>query len=257
MSTAAGALAASRRRLLVDGMGLIVSTAGFGIVYGLSAREAGLSMAEAVAMSTLVFAGAAQFAAVGYLTQGLGWPAIVVLTAFINARHVLYSASLGPWLGDRRRATRAVMAHLLTDESYALSIAHFERLGQADTAGYWYAAIVTTFIPWNVTTILGMLLGGAVADPTAIGLDVVFPAAMAGLALGLATGRREVTAAIAGAAIGVLVSLAWDPAGGILLGGLTGPLVAMTLPSRRGPDDERAAMAADLAGHDPFAGSAP
>jgi 4-azaleucine resistance transporter AzlC len=250
--------AASRRRLVVDGMGLIVSTAGFGIVYGLSAREAGLSMAEAIAMSTLVFAGASQFAAVGYLTQGLGWPAIILLTAFINARHILYSASLGPWLSDRRRSTRAAMAHLLTDEAYALSIAHFGRLGRADAAGYWYAAIVTTFIPWNVTTVLGMMLGGAVADPTAIGLDVVFPAAMAGLALGLATGRREVTAAIAGAVVAVLVSIAWDPAGGILLGGLTGPLAAMALPrARRRDDGENEALATDLAGHDPFAGSAP
>ena len=157
-------LSASRRRLVVDGMGLIASTGGFGIVYGLSARQAGFSMAEAVAMSTLVFAGASQFAAVGYLVQGLGWPAIVILTAFLNARHILYSAAIGPWLSGTRRPVRAVMAHVLTDEAFALSIAHFRRIGRADTPGFWYAAIVTTFIPWNVTTVVGMLLGGAVAD---------------------------------------------------------------------------------------------
>jgi 4-azaleucine resistance transporter AzlC len=261
VSDAAVSVAVSRRRLVVDGMGLVASTAGFGIVYGLSARQAGLSMVEAVAMSTLVFAGASQFAAVGYLVQGLGWPAIVVLTAFLNARHILYSAAIGPWLSGTRRPVRAAMAHVLTDEAFALSIAHFRRIGHADAPGFWYAAIATTFIPWNIATIAGMLLGGAVADPSAIGLDVVFPAAMAGLALGLSTGRREVVAAIAGATIAVFVSLAWDPAGGIVVGGLLGPLLAMTLPRPApvggvGPDDARA-VAADLAGHDPYAGTAP
>ena len=51
-------------------------------------------------MSTIVFAGAAQFAAVGYLASGLAWPAILLLTALLNARHLLYSAALRPWLRD-------------------------------------------------------------------------------------------------------------------------------------------------------------
>lgn len=251
-------LAASRRRLILDGLGIIASTAGFGIVYGLSAREAGLSVAEAIAMSTLVFAGSAQFAAVGYLTQGLGWPAIVVLTAFLNARHLLYSAAMAPWFASRPRRLRAVVAHVLTDEAFALSIAHFRRLERLDLGGYWYAAIVTTFIPWNLSTIAGAVLGSSVADPTALGLDVVFPAAMAGLALGLATGRREVVAAGAGAAIAVAASLAWEPAGGVVIGGLVGPLLAMLVPLGPAPTDgEAVAVAHDLAGHDPFAGTAP
>jgi len=230
MAAIAESIGPSRRRLVVDGLGIVASAAGFGLVYGLSARQAGFSLVEAVAMSVLVFAGAAQFAAVGYLGQGLGWPAIVVLTAFLNARHLLYSASLAPWLSRTPRPTKAAMAHLLTDEAFALSIAHFRRIGRADLFGYWYGAIVTTFIPWNVATIGGVLLGGAIADPRSLGLDVVFPAAMAGLALGLTVGRREMVAAATGAAIAVLASLAWDPAGGIILGGLGGPLVAMAIP---------------------------
>ena len=45
-------------------------------------------------MSMIVFAGAAQFAAVGYVASGLAWPAIILLTALLNARHLLYSAAL-------------------------------------------------------------------------------------------------------------------------------------------------------------------
>src|SRR6188472_492888 len=99
---------ASRRTLLADSGGLAVGAVGFGLVYGLAAREAGFSPIEAVAMSAIAYAGAAQFAAVGYVAGGLAW---------------------------------AVMAHLVTDESYALSISHFRRIGRTDERGYWLAAI--------------------------------------------------------------------------------------------------------------------
>jgi 4-azaleucine resistance transporter AzlC len=224
-------LAASRRRLVLDGLGIIATAAGFGLVYGLSARAAGFSPLEASAMSVIVFAGAAQFAAVGYVLGGFSWFGVVLLTAFLNARHLLYSAALSPYLADRPRPLRAVMAHLLTDEAFALSVAHFRRLGRADLWGYWYAAIVTTFIPWNLATIAGLLLGGAIPDPSQFGLDVVFPAAMAGLAVALVAGRREVVAGIAGAVLAVATSLAWDPAAGIVAGGLLGPLVGMAVPA--------------------------
>jgi len=64
-------VAESRRRLIVESLGIAASAMGFGFVYGLSAREAGFSPIEAIAMSTIVFAGAAQFAAVGYVAGGL------------------------------------------------------------------------------------------------------------------------------------------------------------------------------------------
>jgi 4-azaleucine resistance transporter AzlC len=223
-------LAAHRRQLVVDGIGIIVTAAGFGFVYGVAAGAAGFSLLDASAMSVIVFGGAAQFAAVGYVAGGFSWLGIVLLTAFLNARHVLYSAALAPWLADRRPAERAVMAHLLTDEAFALSITHFRRVGRADTWGYWFAAIGATFIPWNLATIAGVLVGGAIPDPSRFGLGVVFPAAMAGLAVGLASGRREIVAAIVGAVLGVAISLAWDPAIGIIAGGLGGPLVALALP---------------------------
>src|SRR4051794_22200155 len=107
---------AARRTLLVDALGIMASAAGFGVVLGLAAREAGYSVLEASAMSVVVFAGAAQFAAIGFVRSGMPWPAIFVLTALINARHLLYSAALRPWLRDVSLLKRAVMAHLLTDE---------------------------------------------------------------------------------------------------------------------------------------------
>src|SRR5690348_9660952 len=91
-------LSDSRRRLLLDSLAIAVSGIGFGLVYGLSARAAGFSALEAGAMSIVVFAGASQFAAVGYVAGGLSWAAIILFTAFLNARHLLYSAALAPYL---------------------------------------------------------------------------------------------------------------------------------------------------------------
>jgi 4-azaleucine resistance transporter AzlC len=223
-------LRAARRQLLLDTAGIAVSAAGFGFVFGLAARNAGYSPVEAVAMSVFGFAGAAQFAAVGYVNAGLPWLPIVVLTFFLNARHLLYSASLAPRLRHVPFLERAAMAHFLTDEAFALAATHFHRLGRVDIPGYWIGAIVGVFIPWNLATLAGVLLGAAIPDPSRFGLDLVFPAAMAGLAVGLATGRREVVAAGAGAAIGVVLSLVLGPAVGIVAGGLLGPLVGMAVP---------------------------
>jgi 4-azaleucine resistance transporter AzlC len=233
-------LAASRRQLLRDSLGIMVSAGGFGLVYGLSARSAGFSPAEASAMSLFVFAGASQFVAVGYVLGGFSWATIVLLTAFLNARHFLYGAALAPYLSHVPRPMRAAMAWVLTDEAFALAIAHFRRIGRGDVRGYWIGAIVSTWIPWNLATIVGVTIGGSIPDPTRFGLDVIFPAAMGGLAVGLIAGRRELVAALTGAVIGVGVALAWEPAAGIIAGGVLGPLAGMAVrPGRReGPAPE-------------------
>ena len=243
------ALSAARRRLLLDTAGIAVSAIGFGFVFGLAARDAGYSPIEASAMSVIVFAGAAQFAAVGYVAAGLPWAPILVLTLFLNARHMLYSASLAPRLRGIPFLHRAAMAHVLTDEAFALAATHFHRLGRVDVPGYWIGAILGVFIPWNVATLAGVLLGGAIPDPSVFGLDIVFPAAMAGLAVGLMTGRREVVAAGAGAVFGVLLSLLAGPALGIVAGGLLGPLVGMAMPDTGGhvvPDSDLTGLPVDL-----------
>jgi predicted branched-subunit amino acid permease len=124
------------------------------------------------------------------------------------------------------------MAHLLTDEAFALSIGHFRRLRSTDEWGYWIGAIVSTFIPWNLATLAGVLLGGQIPDPARFGIDIIFPSAMIGLAVGLLTGRRELVAAIVGAGIGVVVALLTSPAIGIIAGGLVGPAVGLLVPAR-------------------------
>jgi len=225
-------LRAARRQLAANATGLVASSFGFGLVFGLTARSAGFSPIEAIAFSVIVFAGASQFAAAGMVAAGFAWPAILVLTALVNARHLLYSAAMAPWLRGQSVLKRIVMAHLLTDEAFALSSVHFRRLGRVDPGGYWIAAIGAVFIPWNVATILGVFGGQFIPDPKVLGLDVIFPAAMAGLAVGLSSGRRDVAAAAAGIICAVVIGLLWDSRLGIVVGGVVGPFVGLAIPAR-------------------------
>jgi predicted branched-subunit amino acid permease len=179
-------------------------------------------------MSVFVLAGAAQFAAVGLIAHGAGWPSIVFLTALLNARHLLYSAAMAPWLGGRPRLERAAMAHVLTDETFALSLAHFRRLGRADIPGFWLAAAIDC-LSWPIATAIGVLGGQLIVDPARLGLDVVFPAAMGGLAVTLATRRPEVAAAVAGAAVAVVGGLVVGPAASIVIGGFLAPIVGLVV----------------------------
>ena len=94
--------------------------------------------------------------------------------------------------------------------------------------GYW---IATAFIvpTWFAANLVGYLGGQGIPDPTRFAIDVVFPAAMAGIAAALVTGRRELVAAVAGAAIAVGVGLVVGPSAGIVAGGLLAPAVALAV----------------------------
>ena len=102
-------------------------------------------------------------------------------------------------------------------------------------------AIVSTFIPWTLASVAGVFLGGQIPDPARLGIDIIFPAAMIGLSVGLLTGRREVVAAIVGAGVGVAVALVTSPAVGIIVGGLVGPAVGLAVPARPGETSPLAA----------------
>lgn len=226
------AVYAARRQLALDGLGIIASGIGFGFVYGLAARtDAGFSPIDVAAMSVIAFAGAAQFAAIGYVASGVPWGVIGILTGLLNARHVLYSAAMAPWFRGRSLGERGLAAHFLTDESFALSIPYFRRLGRFDAFGYWFAGVVVDFLPWVLGSLAGVLLGNAIVDPERLGIDVIFAAAMAGLAVVLITGRRELVAAIVGAIVGVGVSLAVSTTVGVIAGGVIGPAAGLLIPA--------------------------
>ena len=224
-------LAPARRRLALDSIGIWALAIVIGTIFGFTARQAGLSLVEAAAFSAILFAGAAQFASVGLLSQGVPWPSIVALVWLLNARHFLYSASVAPYAARLSRRLRAALAFFLTDEAFALTTAHITRIGRIDVAGAWYAGF-SIFVPWNVATLVGWLAGAALPDPATIGLDVVFASSMAGLAIGLVRDRAALIALLVGSASAVAAALLIDPSAAALAGGLVGPIAGIAATRR-------------------------
>lgn len=138
---------------------LWLGVAPFGVIYAVSALAAGLSPAQTLAMSLLVFAGASQFTAVGMFAAAAGPAAIVVTTLIINARHLLLSASLAPYLRRLGLWGRLGLAAQLTDESYAMGVRQF--LSGRGSAAFQIGANLSVYVAWQCSTLAGVLLGRA------------------------------------------------------------------------------------------------
>lgn len=181
-----------------------------GIAYGVIARHSGLSVAEAVLMSVLVFAGSAQFIAAGMLSAGAAAAAIISTTFVVNLRHVLFSMSMVGRLKHLPRPVQALLAFGLTDESYGVATVQFPPDAPTD----WREAAglnFTAYAGWVGSSALGAILGSAITDAARFGVDFVLPAMFIGLLLMQLRGRiSAVVAVIAGA---VAVAVAVSPLG--------------------------------------------
>jgi 4-azaleucine resistance transporter AzlC len=153
---------------------ILLGVVPFGMIYGILALSAGLSPLDAQAMSSVVFAGSAQFMTaklVSAATPGL----VILLTGFVvNLRHALYSASIAPYTRHLPLGWKAILAYLLTDEAYAVSIVHYLRKGQI-TYKHWHllGAGLALWTSWQISTGVGIFLGAQI--PAEWGLDFALP----------------------------------------------------------------------------------
>src|SRR3989442_6990875 len=92
----------------------------FGLIYGALAVQAGIPPMAALAMSSIVLAGSAQFVGAQLFAAGAPRALIIVTTLVVNLRPLLYSASVGPYLRPLRLRWKLLLAYLLTDETLAM-----------------------------------------------------------------------------------------------------------------------------------------
>ena len=144
------------------------------IAFGILAYQVGLGIAEAAAMSVFVFAGSAQFIAMGMIGAGNSIGAIVVTTFLVNLRHMLMSAALSPHLRGLSHKELAWFGFQLTDETFALHSTRF-REGVPDVLES-FALNGTAQASWVLGTIVGVLVGGVVSDVEGMGMDYALPA---------------------------------------------------------------------------------
>ncbi|MEV4657703.1 AzlC family ABC transporter permease [Micromonospora sp. NPDC049301] len=214
------------RDVLALGAAMIAVGASFGAV----AVAAGLPVWAALMMSAVLYAGGAQFMAVGLVAAGS--PLAAVLAGLLlNARHLPFGLALGDSLGPRLRH-RLLGSHLLTDETTAFTLSR--PAGDARRRAFWLAGTLL-FLAWNAGTLLGVLAGGAVGDPAALGLDAAFPAGLIALLLPSLRDRDTRHAALSGAALAVVATPVL-PAGLPVLLALAGPVV-IALHRRSNPGD--------------------
>src|SRR5512147_2947960 len=116
---------------------LLIGVFPFGMIYGALALNAGLSTSAAQLMSSIVFAGSSQFVATQLIHDGAPAFVIVLTIAVVNLRHMLYSASLAPYLKNLSMRWKILLSYLLTDEAYAPSIIKYERDG-VDPFSHWF-----------------------------------------------------------------------------------------------------------------------
>ncbi len=178
---------------------ILIGVAPFGMIYGILAIEAELPVAVALAMSLIVFAGSSQFIAAQLFASGTPGVVIVLTTLIVNLRHMLYSASLAPYLKHLSAAWKYLIAFLLTDEAYAVSITHYERHPTPParaTYRHWhtFGAGITLWSAWQLSTGIGVLLGASV--PESWSLDFTLALTFIALVMPLMTSRPMIAAAL-------------------------------------------------------------
>ncbi len=188
---------------------LAAATGLLGVTFGVLADSAEFSLAQAVVLSSLTFTGASQFAAVSVIDSG-GNPITAVGSALLlAARNSLYGPLVAPLLRTPSRARRAVAIHLVIDETTAMATAQNSLEESRDA--FWFTGI-WLFIFWNSGTIIGVLVGGLLEDPSVWGLDAAFPAAFVALLLPHLRTRAKRITALMGAVITV-VAVPLSPVG--------------------------------------------
>jgi 4-azaleucine resistance transporter AzlC len=146
-----------------DELPLLVGVFPFGMIYGVLALGAGLAPSAAQAMSSILFAGSAQFITAQLAGSATPWVVMVVTAFVVNLRHALYSASVAPYLQKLSPLWKGLLAYLLTDEAYAVVITRYQRDG-LEGAPHWYflGAGLTLWSGWQISTAVGIFLGAQV-----------------------------------------------------------------------------------------------
>jgi 4-azaleucine resistance transporter AzlC len=184
--------------------GLPFAAAGFllSLSFGVLARDAGFPIVAAIAMSAIVFAGSAQFAAVAIVAAGGGLGAAVAAAALMNSRFLPMGIALAPSLPGGA-AKRAAQGQAVVDTSWAMAAqgdGSFDRW-------FLFGSTAPQYLTWLCGTIVGAFAGDVLGDPERLGLDAIYPTFFLALLFAeIRSGRGR-----GAAALGAVIALALVP----------------------------------------------
>jgi len=208
-----------------EGWPVLGTTLVVGTTFGVVARQAGLEPLQIVAMSLLVFAGASQFAMVQLFSQSAPIPIVIASVLFINLRHLLMATSLRAQLQRLPLLGRLVAAFFLTDESFAMATGHFRRGGRS--LAYYFMFAISLYVLWNLATLGGIVIGGAIGDPRRYGIDFAITATFIGIVVLAIRHRSDAVIAIVAALVAGALALAGASTIAVITAGAVAPLIAV------------------------------
>lgn len=213
-----------------DELPIAIGVIPFGLIYGVLALDAALSVPVAQSMSAIVFAGSAQFIGAQLFREAAPALVLIATTFIVNLRHVLYSASLLPYIGHLPARWKWLLAYLLTDEAYATTIIHYTKPGTLRWKHYYFLGSgLTLWVAWQLSTAAGIALGAQI--PAGWGLDFTLALTFIGLVVPTLTRRPLLGAALAAGTVATLSSgLPYRL--GLLAAALTGIAVGVLLERR-------------------------
>jgi len=204
---------------------VVISVAAYGVVWGVLARGAGLSLLEVIMMSGLVFAGSAQFVALDLWSAtpaSLPIGPLILAALIVNLRYLLLTATLRPLFGPGEQLRGALIMGIVSDETWAMTAGEMAR-GRG-TVAFLLGGGILAYGCWLATTVIGHSLGSAIDDPSRYGLDFAFTATFLALLLGMWKGKGDLipwlVAALAAIISARLIPGSWY----ILVGGVVGSL---------------------------------
>lgn len=210
---------------------LLVGVFPFGMIYGALALDAGLSRAASQMMSSIVFAGSAQFVTAQLVRDAAPAMVILLTIAVVNLRHMLYSASLAPYLKNLSLRWKIALSYLLTDEAYAPTVLEYERTG-VKPASHWFllGAGIALWTTWQFSTALGIFLGAAI--PAEWPLDFALPLTFIAMVVPNLKDSPMIAAAITAGVVALLAcSLPFKL--GLILAAVVGIVVGTILEGRK------------------------
>jgi 4-azaleucine resistance transporter AzlC len=210
---------------------LLIGVVPFGMIYGVLALNAGLQPAPAQLMSSIVFAGSAQFITAQLVRDAVPGLVIVLTIAVVNLRHMLYSASVAPYVRALPMRWKVLLSYLLTDEAYAVTILNYEK-DDSNPSGHWFflGAGLTLWTSWQISTAVGILLGATL--PESWPLDFALPITFIAIILPALKDRPAIAASLSAGAVALLAyDLPYKL--GLMLAGVIGIIVGTLLEGRK------------------------
>jgi len=205
------------------GLPLVLPVFALAVSFGVLARPV-MGWLPPIVMSVVVFAGAAQFAALSVLVAGGGAGAAIAAGLLMNARFLpMGFAAARAFTG--RAASRAIQGQALVDASWALA----SRGDGSFDRGVLLGATIPQAVAWISGTIVGVFAGGALADPGRLGLDAIFPAFYLALLAAELRARRAVAAALVGGLV-AFVLIPFAPGGLPVIAASVAALIGLKRP---------------------------